>query len=65
VPQARAALKRYKDVMQAAERIFDGQFDDVGDEDADMDETATARDLPPTARIAVRVFSRTLSASPV
>ncbi|VDB85365.1 unnamed protein product [Peniophora sp. CBMAI 1063] len=33
--QARAALKRYKDVMQAAERIFDGAFDDVV-EDADV-----------------------------
>jgi hypothetical protein len=31
--QARAALKRYKDVMQAAERIFDGQFDDVRDDE--------------------------------
>lgn len=30
--QARAALKQYKDVMQAAERIFDGAFDDVVDE---------------------------------
>ncbi|KAI0035657.1 hypothetical protein K488DRAFT_82845 [Vararia minispora EC-137] len=30
--QARAALKKYKDVMQAAERIFDGSFDDVVDE---------------------------------
>lgn len=30
--QARAALKQYKDVMQAAERIFDGQFDDVAEE---------------------------------
>ena len=30
--QARAALKKYKDVMEAAERIFDGAFDDVVDE---------------------------------
>ncbi|TFY83061.1 hypothetical protein EWM64_g951 [Hericium alpestre] len=36
VAQARAALKRYKDVMQAAERIFDGAFDDVLDEDGDV-----------------------------
>ncbi|THH13280.1 hypothetical protein EW146_g6917 [Bondarzewia mesenterica] len=34
--QARAALKRYKDVMQAAECIFDGAFDDVVDEDGDV-----------------------------
>ncbi|KAH7929485.1 ubiquitin conjugating enzyme family protein [Leucogyrophana mollusca] len=35
VAQARAALERYKDVMQAAERIFEGEFADV--ESADMD----------------------------
>ncbi|KAI0268350.1 hypothetical protein BC834DRAFT_869029 [Gloeopeniophorella convolvens] len=35
VAQARAALRRYKDVMQAAERIFDGAFDDIPDEDGD------------------------------
>ncbi|KAH7914317.1 hypothetical protein BJ138DRAFT_1144039 [Hygrophoropsis aurantiaca] len=34
--QARAALQRYKDVMQAAERIFDGEFADVDDVDADV-----------------------------
>ncbi|KDQ64475.1 hypothetical protein JAAARDRAFT_28107 [Jaapia argillacea MUCL 33604] len=31
--QARAALKQYRDVMQAAERIFEGKFDHVMDED--------------------------------
>ncbi|KIK65287.1 hypothetical protein GYMLUDRAFT_38722 [Collybiopsis luxurians FD-317 M1] len=31
--QARAALRRYKDVMQAAERFFEGEFDNVDDED--------------------------------
>jgi hypothetical protein len=62
VSQARAALKRYKDVMQAAERIFDGQFDDVGDEDADVYQTATARDPSHLMRIAVSyVFSCILS----
>ncbi|KII94754.1 hypothetical protein PLICRDRAFT_47766 [Plicaturopsis crispa FD-325 SS-3] len=34
--QARAALAQYKDVMQAAERIFDGQFDDIADDDGDV-----------------------------
>ncbi|KAF8505689.1 hypothetical protein F5888DRAFT_1651094 [Russula emetica] len=34
VAQARAALKRYSDVMEAAERIFDGAFDDIPDEPA-------------------------------
>lgn len=32
--QARAALKRYSDVMEAAERIFDGAFDNIPDEPA-------------------------------
>jgi uncharacterized UBP type Zn finger protein len=31
--QAKAALKKHKDVMEAAERIFDGQFDDAVDEE--------------------------------
>ncbi|EJD00913.1 uncharacterized protein FOMMEDRAFT_135199 [Fomitiporia mediterranea MF3/22] len=31
--QARAALKKYKDVMRAAEKIFDGEFEDVMDDD--------------------------------
>lgn len=34
--QARAALRKYKDVMQAAERIFDGEFADVTDDDEDV-----------------------------
>ena len=34
--QARAALKRHKDVMEAAERIFEGFFDDVCDENCDV-----------------------------
>ncbi|KAL0579537.1 hypothetical protein V5O48_002466 [Marasmius crinis-equi] len=38
--QARAALRQYKDVMQAAEKIFEGRFDDVVEErseDSPMD----------------------------
>ncbi|KAI0307244.1 hypothetical protein B0F90DRAFT_1807893 [Multifurca ochricompacta] len=35
VNQARAALRRYNDVMEAAERIFDGAFDDIPDESSD------------------------------
>ncbi|EGN93067.1 hypothetical protein SERLA73DRAFT_172419 [Serpula lacrymans var. lacrymans S7.3] len=38
VPQARAALRRYKDVMRAAEHIFEGQFDDVTDDVEDVDD---------------------------
>ncbi|KAN0131396.1 hypothetical protein V8E53_010773 [Lactarius tabidus] len=33
--QARAALRRYNDVMEAAERIFGGAFDDVRDESSE------------------------------
>ncbi|KAF8138699.1 hypothetical protein EV363DRAFT_1314564 [Boletus edulis] len=36
VPQARAALRKYKDVMQAAERILDGEFACVIDGDDDV-----------------------------
>ena len=34
--QARAALQKHKDVMQAAERIFDGSFDYLLDADGDV-----------------------------
>ncbi|KAJ3547662.1 hypothetical protein NMY22_g1567 [Coprinellus aureogranulatus] len=40
--QAKAALKQYKDVMQAAERIFDGAFDNVADDDEDVEMNAPA-----------------------
>ncbi|KAI0737682.1 ubiquitin conjugating enzyme family protein [Daedaleopsis nitida] len=46
IAQARAALKQYKDVMQAAERIFDGSFDNVVDDDGDVDMTASDRPPP-------------------
>ncbi|KAI0775857.1 ubiquitin conjugating enzyme family protein [Trametes elegans] len=36
VAQARAALKQHKDVMEAAERIFDGSFDHIVDDDGDV-----------------------------
>ncbi|KAI0832813.1 ubiquitin conjugating enzyme family protein [Trametes gibbosa] len=36
VAQARAALKQHRDVMEAAERIFDGSFDHIVDEDGDV-----------------------------
>ena len=35
--QAHAALKQYKDVMQAAERFFEGKFDHIKDEDEDVE----------------------------
>lgn len=31
--QARAALQKYKDIMQAAEKIFEGDFEDVMDDE--------------------------------
>ncbi|KAI6105628.1 hypothetical protein F5141DRAFT_1189440 [Pisolithus sp. B1] len=38
VPQARAALHKYKDVMQAAERIFDGEFAHIHDQGGSVPE---------------------------
>ncbi|PPQ63873.1 hypothetical protein CVT24_009499 [Panaeolus cyanescens] len=35
--QARAALKQYKDVMQAAEQFFEGKFSHITDDDDDVD----------------------------
>lgn len=37
VPQARAALQKYRDVMEAAEHIFDGEFADAQDGNGDED----------------------------
>ncbi|KAI0920787.1 hypothetical protein AcW2_005953 [Taiwanofungus camphoratus] len=37
VAQARAALNKYGDVMQAAERIFDDSFDNIVDDDGDVE----------------------------
>ncbi|KAH9939957.1 ubiquitin conjugating enzyme family protein [Amylocystis lapponica] len=47
VVQARAALKQYKDVMQAAERIFDGSFDDLVDDDGDVEMASSTPAAPP------------------
>lgn len=30
-------MKQHKDVMEAAERIFDGSFDDIVDDDGDVE----------------------------
>ncbi|KAG6900953.1 hypothetical protein C0993_004390 [Termitomyces sp. T159_Od127] len=49
--QARAALRQYKDVMQAAERIFEGAFDGVMDDQdgamASIGESKRARPATP------------------
>ncbi|KAI1795079.1 ubiquitin conjugating enzyme family protein [Ganoderma leucocontextum] len=50
VAQARAALRQHKDVMEAAERIFDGSFDHIVDDDGDVEMTPAQR-LPPKPRM--------------
>ena len=50
--QARAALKRYSDVMEAAERIFDGAFDDIT-EDATAASMSSAGPIKETERCRV------------
>ena len=55
VAQARAALKQYSDVMQAAERIFDGKFDNVLDEDGDVEMASNEpAPAPQRSRMVVR-----------
>lgn len=55
--QARAALKRYKDVMQAAERIFDGAFDDIVD-DGDVNMAEAGSSKAASSGLAVRQWDR-------
>ncbi|KAG6873312.1 hypothetical protein C0995_000465 [Termitomyces sp. Mi166 len=45
--QARAALRQYKDVMQAAEKIFEGAFDNVDDQDIAMASTSDSKRTRP------------------
>jgi hypothetical protein len=57
ISQARAALKDNKDVMQAAEKIFEGKYDHVQDEDEDLHMDAVSiTDRPDPRRLAVRFF---------
>ena len=58
VAQARAALKQHKDVMEAAERIFDGSFDNVVDDDGDVDMMVSERTAR-KPRMIVRIFYTT------
>ncbi len=60
--QARAALKQYKDVMQAAERIFDGAFDDILDETDMRPENAIA---DKKARMIVGTLATMLDGNPL
>ena len=64
--QARAALNRYNDVMEAAERIFDGAFDDIPDEGGATSVPSTDPNVdrvrcPPTMRLVVCTNPRELS----
>jgi hypothetical protein len=66
VDQAQAALKQYNDVMEAAERIFDGAFDDIPDEGGatsvpSTDPNGDRMRCPPTMRLVVCTNPRELS----
>ncbi|KAI9448119.1 hypothetical protein H4582DRAFT_1802380 [Lactarius indigo] len=61
VAQARAALRRYNDVMEAAERIFGGAFDDIHDESNDefvnYDSDYEIRDDTPNAQVDIDPYA--------
>ena len=66
--QARAALKRYSDVMEAAERIFDGAFDHITDDAATTSASSAGPIREPERcrapmRLVVCPLSRALSES--
>lgn len=66
VAQARAALRRYNDVMEAAERIFGGAFDDIRDESIETSAPSAGPSgkrerWPVTTRLVVHVLPRALS----
>jgi hypothetical protein len=63
VAQARAALRRCNDVMEAAERIFDGAFDDIPDDPAAtlMSSADPIRERRVTTRLVVGILPRELS----
>lgn len=48
--QARAALKQHHDVMEAAESIFEGKFDNVKDDDEDIEMYVSAQEPKKKAR---------------
>ena len=54
--QARAALAKHKDVMEAAERIFSGEFEDVMDigEDDSQERPYSPQRSSPTSQRDVR-----------
>lgn len=55
VAQARAALRQYKDVMEAAEKIFEGHFDHIV-EDESVPQEDISRATKGTSRMIVCAF---------
>ncbi|KAF8529120.1 ubiquitin conjugating enzyme family protein [Hysterangium stoloniferum] len=51
VTQARAALRQYRDVMEAAEKIFEGQFDDIIDDETPAVNGTAAPEIPKATRM--------------
>lgn len=65
--QAKAALAQYKDVMQAAERFFEGAFDHVKDEDGDVPMASVSKPAvaKPAIRMAVSTVARNIGCTPI
>lgn len=59
--QARAALKKYNDVMQAAERIFDGAFDHITDGFEDVEMKSVSERAGSSSRTRTAVSARAAS----
>ena len=57
--QARAALKQYKDVEQAAERFFEGAFDHITDDSNDVDMASPSKSVRKT-QVAVSIYRHSL-----
>lgn len=56
--QASAAIKKYKDVMEAAEHIFDGEFENVKDvPDMIMDEPGSSKNVPHRLAVCPKLIS--------
>lgn len=59
--QARAALKKYNDVMQAAEHIFDGAFDHITDDSEDVEMKSVSERAPSTSITRTAVGTRAIT----
>jgi hypothetical protein len=56
--QARAALQKYKDVMQAAERFFEGEFENVTESMSVPPSTASSSKPTRIAQVCIHVDAR-------